>query len=82
MRVFSAAKLEKKWKEKFPSFGDFFRALIDATERDPTYNLKPAVNHIHNMRKGKKMPGTRYVALFADVLECGEDFFFVTKPEK
>ena len=82
MRVFSAAKLEKTWKEKFPSFGDFFRALIAATERDPTYNLKPAVNHIHNIRKGKQVPGTLYLALFADVLHCKTDDFFVTKQEK
>ena len=79
MRVFAATKLDKKRREKFPNFSDFFRALIVAA---PEYDLKPHINHIHNIINGKVMPGTQYLSLFAHVLECREDSLFVTKREK
>jgi|GEM_PF-5984343 len=79
MRVFSHANLDKKRREQYPSFGDFFRALIIAA---PEYGVKPAVNHIHNIINGKVKPGTQYMSLFAQVLECKVDDFFVTKREK
>lgn len=79
MRVFSATKLDKKRREKFPVFSDFFRELIITA---PEYDVKPHINHIHNIISGKVIPGTRYLSLFAHVLECRVDSLFVTKREK
>ena len=76
MKIFSPAKLDKIRREKYESFGDFFRALIIAA---PEYGVKPAVNHIHNIMNGKFSPRAPYLALFARVLECPIDAFFVKK---
>ena len=79
MRVFNPAKLDKKRRDRFPSFSEFFRQLVIAA---PEYGLKPHINHIHNIINGKVVPGTRYLTLFAHVLECTVDSFLVTKKEK
>lgn len=79
MRVFSATELDKLRRKRYVSFQEFFRQLVIAA---PGYGVKPAMNHIVAIFKGKRIPGTRYLTLFAYVLECKVDDFFVTKPEK
>ena len=79
MRVFSPAEIEKVRRGKSMSFGDFMRAL---SIRAPAYGVKPAINHIRNIINGKSSPGPAYLALFADVLGCETDDFFVEKEPK
>ena len=78
MRVFTPANIKKIMRERHMSFGDFMRRMIKVADN---YDLEPANNHVHNIINGKVSPGAQYLALFADVLECQVDAFYVKKGE-
>lgn len=76
MRIWTPSKIDKiRLKRKMTSLG-LERAMIKAAPPE----LEPTNNHIRNIINGKtKNPGVIYAALFADVLECAIDDFFVIK---
>ena len=82
LRLFSPNEIKIAYIAKGWSFGDFMRALIIAA---PDYGsrgensdpIKPANNHIRDIINGETEPGPTYLALFADVLSCKVDTFFV-----
>ena len=80
MRVWTPANIDKiRLKRGMTSLG-FLRAL---SVKALAYGLEPSNNHVRNIINGKgRGPQPAYLALFADVLDCSIDEFFVTKPEK
>lgn len=80
MRIFSGQKVDEIRRKRDMSFGDFMRAMIRVAPKYGTKGIKPANNHIHDIMSGKVLdPKSSYLCLFADVLECKVDDFFVKK---
>ena len=80
MRVWTPANIDRIRLERGMSFLGFVTAMIKVQEK---YGIWTSNNHIRDIIRGKvKHPGANYVALFADVLGCSTDDFYVIKRKK
>ena len=81
MRIWTPANIDIIRKDlRGMKFLGFVTAMIKVQH---LYGITTSNNHIRDIIKGKvKHPGANYVALFADVLNCSTDDFFVIKRKK
>lgn len=85
MRVFDGTLIEKIRKTGDMSRPGLLRAMSKVCDNygRKRGSLKPSKQYLDRILNGNvESIGSLYMALFADILHCKTDDFFVTKPEK